>query len=91
MTETSPIPFREMITKALDQYFKDLNGETPVDLYEMVLVEVEKPLLEIVLRESKGNLSLAAKTLGINRGTLRTRLQKYGLKKQRVRLIGIGR
>jgi Fis family transcriptional regulator len=44
------------------------------------LVEVEKPLLEIVLRESKGNLSLAAKTLGINRGTLRTRLQKYGLK-----------
>jgi Fis family transcriptional regulator, factor for inversion stimulation protein len=80
VTETSPIPFREMITKALDQYFKDLNGETPVDLYEMVLVEVEKPLLEIVLRESKGNLSLAAKTLGINRGTLRTRLQKYGLK-----------
>lgn len=80
MTETSSIPFREMITTALDQYFKDLNGETPVDLYEMVLVEVEKPLLEIVLRESKGNLSLAAKTLGINRGTLRTRLQKYGLK-----------
>ena len=80
MTETSPIPFREMITTALDQYFKDLNGEPPVDLYEMVLVEVEKPLLEIVLRESKGNLSLAAKTLGINRGTLRTRLQKYGLK-----------
>jgi len=80
VTETSPIPFREMITTALDQYFKDLNGETPVDLYEMVLVEVEKPLLEIVLRESKGNLSLAAKTLGINRGTLRTRLQKYGLK-----------
>ena len=80
MTETSPIPFREMITTALDQYFKDLNGEAAVDLYEMVLVEVEKPLLEIVLRESKGNLSLAAKTLGINRGTLRTRLQKYGLK-----------
>jgi len=80
VTETSPIPFREMITTALDQYFKDLNGETPVDLYEMVLVEVEKPLLEIVLRESKGNLSLAAKTLGMNRGTLRTRLQKYGLK-----------
>jgi|TARA_B110000881_G_C18315984_1_gene384357 Fis family transcriptional regulator len=69
-----------MVTTALDQYFKDLNGEIPVDLYEMVLVEVEKPLLEIVLRESKGNVSLAAKTLGINRGTLRTRLQKYGLK-----------
>ena len=80
MTETSSIPFREMVTTALDQYFKDLNGAIPVDLYEMVLVEVEKPLLEIVLRESKGNLSLAAKTLGINRGTLRTRLQKYGLK-----------
>jgi Fis family transcriptional regulator len=80
VTETSSIPFREMVTTALDQYFKDLNGEIPVDLYEMVLVEVEKPLLEIVLRESKGNLSLAAKTLGINRGTLRTRLQKYGLK-----------
>jgi Fis family transcriptional regulator len=80
VTETSSMPFREMVTTALDQYFKDLNGEIPVDLYEMVLVEVEKPLLEIVLRESKGNVSLAAKTLGINRGTLRTRLQKYGLK-----------
>ena len=80
MTETSPIPFREMVTTALDHYLNDLNGDPPVDLYEMVLLEVEKPLLEIVLRESKGNLSLAAKTLGINRGTLRTRLQKYGLK-----------
>jgi Fis family transcriptional regulator len=80
VTETSSIPFREMVTTALDQYFKDLNGAIPVDLYEMVWVEVEKPLLEIVLRESKGNVSLAAKTLGINRGTLRTRLQKYGLK-----------
>ncbi len=69
-----------MVSKALDQYFLDLNGEIPVDLYAMVLAEVEKPLLEVVMRESKGNLSLAAKTLGINRGTLRTRLHKYGLK-----------
>jgi DNA-binding protein Fis len=61
MKEAPSIPFREMVSKALDQYFLDLNGEIPV-------------------RESKGNLSLAAKTLGINRGTLRTRLHKYGLK-----------
>lgn len=80
MTETPSMPFRDMVASALDQYFRDLNGEIPVDLYAMVLAEVEKPLLEVVLRESKGNLSLAAKTLGINRGTLRTRLHKYGLK-----------
>jgi len=64
----------------LEQYFEDLNGEIATDLYALFLKEVEKPLLQVVLRETNGNLSLAAKVLGINRGTLRTRLNKYGLK-----------
>jgi Fis family transcriptional regulator len=70
----------ELVTLALEQYFEDLNGEIATDLYALFLKEVEKPLLQAVLRETNGNLSLAAKVLGINRGTLRTRLNKYGLK-----------
>lgn len=70
----------ELVTLALEQYFEDLNGEIATDLYALFLKEVEKPLLQVVLRETNGNLSLAAKVLGINRGTLRTRLNKYGLK-----------
>ncbi len=73
-------PLGELVTTALDQYFEDLNGEMATDLYALFLREVEKPLLKVVLRETKGNLSLASKVLGINRGTLRTRLNKYGLK-----------
>jgi DNA-binding protein Fis len=73
-------PLGELVTNALEQYFDDLNGEIATDLYALFLKEVEKPLLQVVLRETKGNLSLAAKVLGINRGTLRTRLNKYGLK-----------
>jgi Fis family transcriptional regulator len=73
-------PLGELVTLALEQYFEDLNGEIATDLYALFLKEVEKPLLQVVLLETKGNLSLAAKVLGINRGTLRTRLNKYGLK-----------
>jgi Fis family transcriptional regulator len=73
-------PLGELVTLALEQYFDDLNGEIATDLYALFLKEVEKPLLQVVLRETNGNLSMAAKVLGINRGTLRTRLNKYGLK-----------
>jgi Fis family transcriptional regulator len=48
-------------------------------LYELILSQVEKPLFESVLKNTRGNLSKAAQVLGMNRGTLRTRLKKYGL------------
>ena len=72
-------PLCELVRKSLDRYFKDLNGQPAAELYDLVISQVERPLLEIVMRETRGNVSRAAQMLGINRGTLRTRLNKYGL------------
>ncbi len=74
-----PQPLSQYVKQSLDAYFKDLNGHHPVKLYELVLSEIEQPLLEVVMNHTKGNLSKAAQVLGLNRATLRKKLKKYGL------------
>ena len=61
------------------KYFKQLDGENPTDIYNMVLKEVELPLLEIVMKQCNDNQSKASKILGINRGTLRAKLKEHNL------------
>ncbi|MDR0717096.1 MAG: Fis family transcriptional regulator [Azoarcus sp.] len=58
----------------LEQYFRDLDGEKPMAVYEMVIKSVEKPMLQYVLDRTHGNQSAAAELLGINRNTLRRKL-----------------
>ncbi|GAB7129239.1 DNA-binding transcriptional regulator Fis [Amantichitinum ursilacus] len=80
LTFTSEIdPIAEAIRASLQQYFDDLDGEAPCALYEMVLSRVEKPLLEMVLDHVAGNQTRAADVLGINRNTLRKKLQTYDM------------
>ncbi len=74
-------PLTEQVRASLQRYFEDLNGQPAADLYELVMTQVEKPLLEIVMRETRGNITKAAQVLGINRATLRTKLHKYGIGK----------
>ncbi len=68
------------VRMVLGQYFKDLDGEPPAGVYEMVVNCVERPVLEIVLEQSSGNQSRAADMLGINRNTLRKKMQQHGIK-----------
>lgn len=72
-------PLSMHIKNMLEDYFRELDGHPPVDLYQMVLAEVEQPLLESVLRYTRGNQSKAAAMLGLNRGTLRKKLKQYDL------------
>jgi Fis family transcriptional regulator len=67
------------VREALDRYFADLDGHVPGNLYDLLLGEVEKPLLVAVLAHTGGNQTRASEILGINRGTLRKKLQQYGL------------
>lgn len=69
----------DAIRTALEQYFQHLDGETASGVYDMVLCRVEKPMLEIVLREADNNQTRAAEMLGINRNTLRKKLTEHGL------------
>lgn len=72
-------PLRDVTEQALKDYFKNLNGDAPVELYDFVLREVELPLFRCVMDFTRGNQSRAADILGINRGTLRKKLKNYGL------------
>jgi Fis family transcriptional regulator len=63
----------------LRAYFADLDGSTPVDMYEMVLNVFEKPMLEEVMAQAGQNQSRAAQWLGLNRNTLRKKLITHGL------------
>lgn len=72
-------PLRECVRDALSRYFRQLDGHDVCDLFELVMGEVEAPLLESVLEHTRGNLTKAAAVLGINRGTLRKKLKQYRL------------
>ncbi|HUL42478.1 MAG TPA: helix-turn-helix domain-containing protein [Burkholderiales bacterium] len=68
------------VRKAIDGYFKDLDGEKPCAIYDMVIRSIEKPLLELVLHRAKGNQTHAAQMLGLNRNTLRKKMHHYRIK-----------
>ncbi len=70
----------ECVRKALEKYFKDLDGERPRAVHEMVLKNVEKPMIEVVLHYAEGNQTVAARWLGINRNTLRKKIEHLKIK-----------
>ena len=69
---------RESVRRVLNEYFNEIDGEDVSNLYDLVLAEVEAPLLEVVLQVA-GNQCRAAQMLGLNRGTLRKKLKQHKL------------
>jgi len=69
----------DCVRRTLNRYFRDLDGETPNAVYDMVLKNVEQSMFETVLRHAEGNQTAAAEMLGINRNTLRRKLTEYEL------------
>ena len=60
-------------------YFEALEGHEPTEIFDMVMNEVEEPLLEAVMKFTKNNQSRAATIMGLNRGTLRKKLKRYDM------------
>ena len=73
------LPLRASVERAINNYFEQLGDEEPANVYDMVLAEVEDPLLRAILQKTRGNQSKAAILLGISRGTLRKKLKIYDL------------
>lgn len=69
-----------VVRRAIDGYFKDLDGEKASGVYDMVINCIEKPLLESVLTRVRGNQTHAAQMLGLNRNTLRKKMKSHGIK-----------
>ncbi len=74
-----PQTLRDSVEQALRNYFEHLDGQDVTDVYNMVLAEIEAPLLESVMDYVRGNQTRASEVLGLNRGTLRKKLKQYGL------------
>ena len=73
-------PLKDEVRKAMNRYFNQLDQKnTPINVYNLVLREVEPALLNSVMSFCNDNQSKAARILGINRTTLRTKLKKYNI------------
>ena len=70
---------RYCVEQAMADYFHDLDGQHCTDLYQLVLQEVEAPLLAAVMKYTRNNQCKAAEMLNLNRGTLRKKLKQYDL------------
>jgi Fis family transcriptional regulator len=70
---------RDSVAAALENYFSQLDGEEAVNVYEMVLSEMEAPLFEAVMKYTRKNQTKASIMLGLNRGTLRKKLKQYDM------------
>ena len=82
MNADSPqtIPLRQHVKTTVSQYLQDMGNTVPENLYQMLLAEIEPPLIEEILKRTGGNQSRAAGMLGITRNTLRTKIQRYSIK-----------
>ncbi len=75
------VRLQDHVQEHLDRYFSELGNSAPNNVYNLVLAQVEKPMLEVVLQQMRYNQSKTAAVLGISRGTLRKKMKSYGLLK----------
>lgn len=79
MSEDRPQTLKQCVSEALEEYLSQVEHEDISDLYNMVMGEVEAPMLAVVMKHARSNQSKAATMLGLNRGTLRKKLRQYKL------------
>ena len=72
--------FRNFIDERLRGYLKKIADLEHSNLYATVISEVERALIELALRETKGNKLRAARALGMNRNTFRAKIKQLKIK-----------
>jgi Fis family transcriptional regulator len=70
-------PLSQCVRKALRYYLQHLGGYEVNDLHQMVIREVERPLVETALEYTQGNQTQAARLLGLSRSTLRKKMSQH--------------
>jgi Fis family transcriptional regulator len=75
----TPILFKEFVRNAIVEYFNKIDGYPIDNVYNLVIGEVEKPLIEETIKYCKGNQTKASQLLGLSRGTLRKKMKQYNI------------
>ena len=73
------IPLRQHVKNTISRYLQDMGNTRPENLYQMLLAEIEPPLIEEILKRTGGNQTQAAGMLGMTRNTLRSKMQRYSI------------
>jgi Fis family transcriptional regulator, factor for inversion stimulation protein len=73
------LSLREHVYQSLGSYFAVLEGQMPNDLYDMVIGEIEQPMIQFVMEHTENNQTHCAQILGISRNTLRKKLKQHNL------------
>ena len=68
---------QDLVYNLVTHFLAENKSKKIDDLYDMILAEVEPPLLQAVMERKRGNQLQAAKLLGLSRGTIRKKLQRY--------------
>lgn len=68
---------QDLVYNLVNKFLAENKNKKIDDLYDMILCEVEPPMLQAVMEKKRGNQLQAAKLLGISRGTIRKKLQRY--------------
>ncbi len=74
LPEVDHLSLEEIIYHKLEDYFQRTKGVDVDNLYSLVVKRVERPLIELTLKKTRGNQIRAAQILGINRNTLRKKI-----------------
>ncbi|MBF0542574.1 MAG: sigma-54-dependent Fis family transcriptional regulator [Nitrospirae bacterium] len=77
VSDPSIYSIQDFLEEKLNKYLSQLSKLENGNLYENIITEVEKALINIIMKEAKGNQLKASKILGINRNTLRAKISQY--------------
>lgn len=77
-TQQSNDALVQHVVSVVKSYLGAVNTkDSNLNLYQLVVEEIEGPLFRTVMELTRYNQSKAARVLGVSRGTLRTKLKRY--------------
>ena len=72
----------DVVYVRLSDYFRKLHGHRAEDLYDVIMPQLERPLIKLAIEACNGNKCEAARMLGINRNTLLKKMRHLGMATQ---------